>query len=525
VYVRDRWTGATELISAGPGGALGNDASEHPRITPDGRFVVFMTYATNLVPGITTPHGCILVRDRLNGAIELASVSSTGAPGEAGNCLPWISADGRFVAFDTPTSLVPADTNGDGDVYVRDRQLATTERVSVSTAGAQGQAQSWVSSISDDGRFVAFSSAVATLAPGDSNGTAPDVFVRDRQLGTTERVSLSSAGAGGDAVSWAHLISPDGRYVLFDSSATNLVAGDTNGFADIFLRDRLLGTTERVNLGSTGAQGNGDSNWCAEMTPDTRFVVFGSMASNLVPGDNNGVADLFLRDRLNGTTERLSVSTTGLEGDQWSGSYFCPITPDARFVAFHSSATTLVTGDTNGAVDVFVRDLHASGFESLCEPGSGSVVACPCGNPPAGAGRGCDNQSATGGASLEASGIAYLSSDTLAFTTSGENPTATSLLVQGAFPISNGVTFGRGVRCVGGTLRRLYQKTALNGSIQAPGAGDPSITTRSAQLGDPIQPGATRYYLVYYRDPLVSGGCPPTSTFNATQSGAISWWP
>ncbi len=527
VFVRDRFAGTTELVSVGPGGALGDHASEHPHITPDGRFVVFNTFATNLVPGINTPQGGVLVRDRLLGTTELASVSSTGVPGAGENCLPWITPDGRFVAFDSPSAnLVAGDTNGDVDVFVRDRLLGTTERISVSTSGVQVQAECWATALSDDGRFVLFSSASATLAPGDNNGSGVDCFVRDRLLGTTERVSVGSAGIAGNQSSWAHLISPDGRFVLFDSAATNLVAGDTNGAADVFLRDRLLGTTELVSLGAGGAQGNGDSHWSASMTPDAHLVVFESDASNLVPGDTNGVADLFLRDRAHATTERMSVSTSGGEADQLTeGTWIPQITPDGRCVAFPRFATNLVAGDSNGAPDVFLRDRHASGAASLCEPGSGSVIACPCGNPPAGAGRGCDNLAATGGASLQASGIAYLSGDTLAFTTSGENPTATSLLLQGAFPIASGVSFGRGVRCVGGTLRRLYLKSALNGSIRAPGAGEPTISVRSAQLGDPIQPGATRYYLVHYRDPLVAGGCSAASTFNATPTASIEWWP
>jgi Tol biopolymer transport system component len=527
VFVRDRLAGTTELVSVGPGGVLGDNHSAHPHITPDGRYVVFLTYATNLVPGITTPHGCVVVRDRWNGTTEIASVSSTGAPGEGPNCLPWISADGRFVAFDSPTgNLVPGDTNGDVDVFVRDRLLGTTERVSVSTSGAQVNAECWVASITDDGRYVLFSSESAILASGDNNGTGVDAFIRDRQTSTTVRVSSNAAGVGGDQTSWAHMITPDGRYVVFDSSATNLVPGDNNGVADIFVRDLQLGTIELVSLDSAGVQGNGDSHWGASISADGRFVVFGSLASNLVPGDTNGFADMFLRDRLNGTTERLSVSTEGAQSNQFSsGAWLPPITPDGRFVAFHSYASNLVPGDTDAAVDVFVRDLHASGFASLCEPGGSGVIACPCGNPPSGAGRGCDNLSATGGASLAASGIAYLSSDSLAFTTSGENPTAASVLVQGAFPISAGVRFGRGVRCVGGTLRRLYVKSALNGSIRAPGGGDLVVTERSAQLGDTLQPGATRYYLVYYRDPIVFGGCPATSTFNSTQTASISWWP
>jgi hypothetical protein len=155
------------------------------------------------------------------------------------------------------------------------------------------------------------------------------------------------------------------------------------------------------------------------------------------------------------------------------------------------------------------------------------VIACPCSNPPSGPGRGCDNSAATGGASLAASGSAYLSIDSLAFTTSAERPTATSVLLQGTALAPNGVVYGQGVRCVVGTLKRLYLKLAVAGSITAPdfGAGDPSTSVRSAALGDVILPGQSRSYLVYYRDPTVLGGCPASSTFNATQTGQVTWWP
>jgi len=529
VYVRDRLTGTTELVSVTPAGVSGDNQSAHAHISADGRYVVFNTYATNLVPGITVTHGAIVVRDRLAGTTELAGVGWTGIQAASYDCLPWITADGRYVLFDSPTpDLVPGDNNGDVDVFVRDRQLGTTERVSVTTAGLEGQDECWAGSISDDGRFVVFTSASPILALGDYNGLEVDAFVRDRQLGTTERASMNSAGLGGDHGSWGHMISPDGRYVLFDSLATNLVPGDTNGFADIFLRDRQLGTTELVSLSSTGAQGNGDSHWSASMSPDARFVVFESSASNLVPNDNNGVADLFVRDRRLGTTQRLSVSTAGAEADHFTeGTFIPPITPDGRFVAFHSTATNLVPGDTNGTVDVFVRDLNASGFTSLCEPGSGGVSACPCGNPPSGAGRGCDNSAATGGAALSASGIAYLASDSLVFTTEGERAAATSIVLQANASIPSGLAFGQGVRCVAGTTKRLYVKTASGGSIRAPdfAAGDAAVSLRSAQLGDLIQPGATRFYLVYYRDPIVLGGCSATATFNCTQTGSVAWWP
>jgi hypothetical protein len=185
----------------------------------------------------------------------------------------------------------------------------------------------------------------------------------------------------------------------------------------------------------------------------------------------------------------------------------------------------LVTGDTNFAQDIFVRDRSAAGFTSLCDPGVGGVISCPCSNPPSGLGQGCDNSSTTGGAVLSASGIAYLSMDSLVFTTSGERPTAFGILLQGTTLLSNGLIYGQGIRCVGGSLKRLFAKSASGGSITAPdfGAGDPTVSARSAAKGDVISAGQSRWYLVYYRDPIVLGGCPASSTFNATQTGRVDW--
>ena len=179
-----------------------------------------------------------------------------------------------------------------------------------------------------------------------------------------------------------------------------------------------------------------------------------------------------------------------------------------------------------GESDIFIRDRFATGFTSLCDPGTGGVIACPCANAPSGTGRGCDNSSATGGAVLTAGGVAYLALDSLVFTTSGEKPTATSILLQGDAAIATGAAFGQGVRCAGGTLKRLFVKTAVGGSMSAPdfGAGDPTISGRSAALGDTLQAGQSRWYLVYYRDPTILGGCSASSSFNATQTGVIGWW-
>jgi Tol biopolymer transport system component len=532
VFVRDRQTGTTELASVSSSGVQGNGNSGDSiggslpgfAISADGRYVAFWSQATNLVASDTNGFIDVFVRDRQAGTTELVSVSSSGVQGNSysvGRLA--ISADGRYVAFfSNASNLVAGDTNHWMDIFVRDRQAGTTERVSVDSSGAQGDGPSFEGpSISADGRYVAFASYATNLVPGDTNATQ-DVFVHDRQTGATERVSVDSGGIEGDNSSTYPSISADGRYVAFLSSADNLVPGDTNGFSDVFVHDRQTGAIARANVDSSGAQADSES-YDPWISADGRYVAFASYAQNLVAGDTNLNLDVFVHDLQTGATERESVDSSGAQGN--AGSYFAGISSDGRFVAFTSAASNLVAGDTNGVEDVFVRDRGTTGFTSLCDPGVGGILACPCGNPPSGPGRGCNNSAATGGASLSASGIPSLSSDSLVFATSGEKPTATSIVLQGTSSPASGLVYGQGVRCVGGSLRRLYVKSAVAGSIVAPnfGAGDPSVSARSAALGDAITAGQSRWYLVYYRDPSVLGGCPASSTFNATQTGRVDW--
>ncbi len=184
------------------------------------------------------------------------------------------------------------------------------------------------------------------------------------------------------------------------------------------------------------------------------------------------------------------------------------------------------TSGTSGSITV-VGTLYANvgaPMVSLCDPGQAGVLACPCGNPPGAPARGCDNSSFTGGAQLSASGLPSLAADTLQFSTSGERPSAGSVLLQGSAATS-GAVFGQGVRCAGGTLKRLYLATAVGGSVHLPAPGDLSVSARSAAVGDVLTSGATRIYAVYYRDPILLGGCPASSGFNVTQSGQVSWLP
>ena len=885
----------TERASVGTGGIQGNDESSGPSLSPDGRYVVFHSDATNLVPGDTNGRRDVFLRDRNSGTLEIVSRTSTGGLANFDSSGGAVTPDGRYVAFHSVASnLVAGDTNGVSDVFVRDRQLGTTERVSVGYGGVQGNGSSsdWVS-IASNGNVVVFASSASNLVSGDTNATL-DVFLRDRQAAVTLRISMGAAGVQGNGASHHPFLSANGRFVAFRSAATNLVAGDTNGVYDVFVRDHQTATTERASVTNWGTQSNGACNNRPSLSGDGRYVAFDSTASNLVIADTNGFSDLFVRDRVGGSTarvsvgylgqgdgatsfgqissdgtrfafqsfatnlveegdtngvedvfvhyrqvygtERVSVTASGAQANQ--SSRYPAVSTDARFVALGSNASNLVAGDTNFSEDVFVRNrltndacadalpisgvgtfpfdstlattgmegqgnsncgyvpsishdvwfrwtadfsgtaqistcglteidskiavyagaacpsgaafacndnacseqsslcvpvtaggdyliqagsygaggagslaisqsavadgacapvddgtanLAAGSFDAtgganlwlqrfgsigqstvvtaistawsspivppaqrpaegspvqvaiwddpnddgnpldgvllqivqgtlvgsgtgafqtfaldpavsvsgfffvgagvslgpdqypipldapgtcsgygrawafgcsgggctisfanlaanggftnfsdwypsasqlllrptcagivpFCVPATGGVLPCPCSNPGQ-PGKGCNNADATGGALLAVTGNASLASDTLVFTTSGQKASGASVVLQGTAG-SSGVVFGQGIRCAAGSLKQLYTKNAAGGSITAPQAGDPSVSARSAALGDPIAPGSTRWYQVHYRDQSVGGGCPNGMTYNLTQGLIVVW--
>jgi len=287
---------------------------------------------------------------------ERVSVASEGTQSSTGGVLHSFSADGRFVAFGSDAAnLVPGDTNARSDVFVYDRQTHTTERVSLASDGSQGNDHTYESAISGDGRFVAFQSFATNLVPGDANGHR-DIFLYDRALDTVTRINLAPGGAEANEISQQPAINADGRYVAFSSRASNLVAGDTNNLWDIFVYDRQADSLERVSVVSGGAQSTGGSgSYQPSLSPDGRFVTFYSEATNLVTGDTNDASDIFVHDRQTHITERVSVASDGTQGHAgaWSAS---AISADGRFVAFESASGNLVPGDSNTSTDIFVYD-------------------------------------------------------------------------------------------------------------------------------------------------------------------------
>ena len=352
--------GVTEWVSVNSDGTGANNQSDMPAISGDGRFVAFVSLADNLVPEDTNGFADTFVYDRLTNVTERVSLSNRGRQGNEHSGLigiaayPAISEDGRFVAFVSQAdNLVSRDNNGNADVFVRDRLLGTTERVTINSAGEEADIGGEGPAVSADGRFVAFRSQAQNLVPGGNPFLFVDqVYVHDRETGTTEIISVNDAGEPGNSLSVQPEISADGRFVVFNSFAENLVPGAPSSGLQVYLRDRTMGTIERITENAAGEPGDGSS-VDPSVSLDGRFVAFQTNAGNLI-GDGNHESHILVKDRVTGVFERVSATNTGEPADLLSE--HPDITPDGRFVAFFSLATNLVEGDTNNRRDIFVRD-------------------------------------------------------------------------------------------------------------------------------------------------------------------------
>ncbi len=352
-----------ERVSVASNGSESENGGSIPSISADGRFVTFWSSDWHLLPGgDTNSTQDVFVRDRQLGTTTRVSVVSGGGEADLGGDVPVISADGRYVVFrSVDHELVAGDTNNRQDIFVHDRQTSVTTRVSVSSTGVQGNGTPNQPKISANGQVVVFASDSTNHVTGDTNGY-DDIFVHDRQTGETTRVSLSSTGTQANSDSQDPAISGDGRYVTFASQARNLVAGDTLYNIDIFLHDRVTGTTIRVTNGLGGTLANSGSNK-PSISYDGRYVAYASTSSNLTADDTNFQGDIFVYDRVTGGTTRVSVSSNGTGGDL--NAYYPSISDDGRYVAFSSTSTNLVSGDTNNKMDIFVHDRETGETERV----------------------------------------------------------------------------------------------------------------------------------------------------------------
>ncbi len=352
--LRDLAAVALDRASITSDGLQANNSSFAPSLSANGRFVAFESNATNLVPSDTNATTDIFVHDRDTGETVRVSVASDGSQGNRRSAESHISANGRFVAFRSAASnLVPGDTNNEIDIFVHDRETRETIRVSVASDGSQANDFNFAARLSADGRWISFGSDATNLVPGDTHEVC-DSFVHDRLTGETTRISTASDGSQANDFSFAPgSLSADGRYVVFDSDASNLVPGDTNAATDIFLHDRKTAETTRVSISSGGVQAN-DFSLAGSISVDGQVIVFTSAASNLVPGDMNNQSDIFVHDRRTGDTKRVSVSSDGSQAN--GSSVDSRVSANGQLVVFDSMATNLVMGDTNRQRDVFVHD-------------------------------------------------------------------------------------------------------------------------------------------------------------------------
>ena len=357
IFVRDRKFKKTTLVNVNAAGeqANGDIGSPQVAISAHGRFVAFSSNASNLVAGDTNGRYDVFVHDRDTGENTRASVDSAGLQSNGTSYVLGLSSTGRFVLFGSyADNLVRADTNLKVDVFVHDRQYRRTKRVSVATSGIQGDGDSDFAAISADGRFVAFHSYATNLVAGETNDTV-NVFVHDRQTGATDSINGESDAIDGNGLAGLPAISADGRFVAFASDSTNLVPGDVNGHLDVFVYDRKTAKNQLVSIASDDSQGNGDTSgsYAPSLSVNGRFVAFTASASNLVSNDTNGTDDVFVHDRRTGVTRRVSVGLGAKQGN--AASYSSALSADGSLVAFTSDASNLVPKDTNEASDVFVR--------------------------------------------------------------------------------------------------------------------------------------------------------------------------
>ena len=352
---------AAELVSVNDSGTdSGNGFSTTPFLSADGTKVVFVSAASDLGPTDTNGTRDVFVRDLTTGTTTLVSVNGAGTDsGNGFSSLPVISADGTKVAFDSRASnLGSTDTNGTSDIYVRDLTMGTTTLVSVNDLGTDsGNGFSTRPVISADGTKVAFISFASNLGSTDTNGTF-DVYVRDLTMGTTTLVSVNDSGTdSGNGFSTLPFLSADGTKVAFRGLATDLVpTADTNGNLDVFVRDLTTGTTTLVSINDLGTDSGNGPSFFGVISADGTKVAFRSSASNLGPIDTNGFLDIYVRDVTpGGTTTLVSVNDSGTDSGNGSSDLTPAFSADGTKVAFRSFASDLGPTDTNGTSDVFVR--------------------------------------------------------------------------------------------------------------------------------------------------------------------------
>jgi len=356
----DSFTTRLNISSGSTLAPQGVEANSHTfstaaAISSDERFVVFSSDATNLVAGDRNDAADVFLRDRWFNQTTRISVDNSGAPGNADSTQPVISASGRFIAFSSKaTNFVAGEANVVADIFIYDTQ--TKQVRGINPLDSNGDSVN--PSISADGRWIVFESLASNLVAGDTNN-ASDIFAFDSQSNQLIRISVNDAGAEGDGHSFHPMIAANGNAVVFESEASNLVAGDTNVTSDIFLHDLTTHTTQRVSQ-STLQTDRGS--YRPSIAAEGKLIVFESDATTLVENDSNTVSDIFIKDMTTGQVQRIT-SATGEQAN--SAAYYPTISANGRYVAFTTAATNLVSGNANALFDILKYDRQTQQLERV----------------------------------------------------------------------------------------------------------------------------------------------------------------
>ena len=368
-------------VSVASDGTQSNNSSisSTPKISANGNYIAFTSNANNLVLDDTNSKQDIFVYDRTTKQTTRVSLASNGTQFFNDSSSPSISAEGVSIAFVTYNSYLNSDrlVIASDDISVYNRITAQTTRINTATDGSRANGRSFNPSISGDGNYITYTSAASNLILNDTN-SADDIFVYDRNIGQTTRVSIANDGTQANASSSLASISADGRYIVFQSNADNLVSNDTNAKTDIFLYDRTTLNITRISVASDGTEANGN-NFGASISADGRYIAYSSAANNLVANDNNNTSDIFVYDRDTKQTTRISIASNGTEGN--ASSFSPSISSDGRYITYISAASNLVANDTNFENDTFVYDRNTQQTTRVSIAGNGTQANSSSSSP------------------------------------------------------------------------------------------------------------------------------------------------